>query len=239
MPEWMNNGSMRALYERMQETAGSLEPDMDFLSYPNLGRYQEYRLKELALPENIRNFLSQVGLPDRFCGWRSPDEEQEYRRQDGYFGVVFPLKSLRLEQIGRRRFLIIGEERSLGRCSTVCREVWSWWKTEECSYIAAELNTGKVYHWSRSYGEDFLIFINSSLEQYLFTMAYWRAFYPVLAENVRSFLEKQPEKTELDYIFKNRKKLYEPFWERIGVLDPDVRKKRSGYWKMMCDLSVD
>lgn len=238
IPNWMNYSPMMQMYSQAQSVQGSLGPDMEFLSDVNLGRYRKYILDKFGLPDNIYNFLNQTGLPDRFVTWRSPDEEMEDKNSETYSGVLFTLRCLRIEKIKGRDFFVIGEDWSTGRSSEICGDEWTWWKTEECTYIVADMSMGKIWQWLHYTDADFLTYINSSLEQYLLSMAYWRAFYPVLVQTVRDFTEKNPEETELDYIFKHRKTLYAPFWERIKALDPEAAKKKHGYWKFMSDLSL-
>lgn len=237
---WMKYSPILELYKKVQGTEIDLEPDMQFLSDVHLGRYREYILKELGLPENIWDFLNKVGLPDRFTTWRSPDEERQSKADEGYFGIVFSLRCLRVEKIKGQRFLVIGEDWNLGRSSMISNKIWSWWKTEDCSYIVVEIKTGKVWQWVHFDfdNKDFLTYINSSLEQYLLSMAYWKAFYPVFAQKVKEFIEKNPEKTELDYIFKYRKILYAPFWGQIKELDAEAMRKRQSFWKFMSDISL-
>ena len=79
-----------------------LEPDPDFLKDPKLGRYGEYQLKHLEIPQNIKDFLMQVGLPDQFLDFRSPDEEKDYKK-DVYPGVIFWVSCLRIETIKRKK----------------------------------------------------------------------------------------------------------------------------------------
>lgn len=235
---WMKYSPMLKLYKQVQETEIDLEPDMQFLSDVNLGRYGEEKLKGFDLPENIWHFLNQVGLPDCFTTWRSPDEEKEHSAHKGYFGIIFSLRCLRIEKIKGRKFLIIGEDWNIDRYSIISDKIWSWWKSENCSYIVVEINTGKVWQWVSFDNEDFLTYMNSSLEQYLLSMAYWRAFYPVLAQKVEAFIEKNPKKTELDYMFKHRKTLYAPFWGQMKALDAEVMRKRQSFWKFMSDMSL-
>lgn len=236
---WMKYPPMFRLYEQAQTAKSDLEIDIEFLSDPYLGRYPEDKLNKLELPETIYSFLNQIGLPDRFSTWRSPDEEIDDKSQDTYLGVVFSLRCLCIQKVNRRKFLIIGENWNLNRYSIINNDLWTWWKTENCSYyIVVELKTGIVWQWISYADEDFFTYINSSLEQYVLSMAYWRKFYPNFAQKVKQFTLKNPEKTELDCIFKYQKSLYAPFLQRIKALDPDAAKKRQSYWKFMCDLSL-
>ena len=88
---WMKYPPMFRLYEQAQTAKSDLEIDIEFLSDPYLGRYPEDKLNKLELPETIYSFLNQIGLPDRFSTWRSPDEEIDDKSQDTYLGVVFSL----------------------------------------------------------------------------------------------------------------------------------------------------
>ena len=169
-----------------------------------------------------------------------PEEERE---RGLYPGVVFWVKCLRVETVKRKRYLVIGEYRTLGRsCTTVNygkpdrRDEWN--KTEELVLVVVELSTGTVWKWVHDSFGDVFSFINSSLEQYLLSMACWRSFYPQFSQTVRAYTEQHPNQTELDYIFRHSKDLYAPFREVMEVLDPGVMRKRTGYWKFMCDLSL-
>ena len=113
-----------------------------------------------------------------------------------------------------------------------------WNKTEELVLVVVELSTGTVWKWVHDSFGDVFSFINSSLEQYLLSMACWRSFYPQFSQTVRAYTEQHPNQTELDYIFRHSKDLYAPFREVMEVLDPGVMRKRTGYWKFMCDLSL-
>ena len=110
IPNWMNYSPMVQMYRQAQNVHGSLEPDMEFLSDVNLGRYRKYILDKFGLPDNIYNFLNQTGLPDRFVTWRSPDEEMEDKNSETYSGVLFTLRCLRIEKIKGREFFVIGLE---------------------------------------------------------------------------------------------------------------------------------
>ena len=80
--------------------------------------------------------------------------------------------------------------------------------------------------------------MNGSLEQFLLSMAYWRSFYAAFSGKVRAFQKERPDGSELDYIFKSRRSLYAPFLMRLKALDPEAAKKRTGFWRFMCDLSL-
>lgn len=243
VPNWMNDPTMLGFYRQVQAAGESLEPDSMYLSDVSLGRYPSYKLKDLAISEHLRNFLTKVGLPDRFLDWRSPDEEQEESEKQAAPGIVFWISCLRIEEIKRKKYLVIGESRELSRsCSTsgwgTPQEVQIWNKGESCAYIAVELKTETVWRIVPFYDENTLTFVNSSLEQYLLSMAYWRAFYQEFAQKIQAFREAHPDKTELDYVFKNHKELYGAFRRCLKALDPEAEKKRTGYWKFMCDLSL-
>ena len=241
-PNWMNYPPLLEHYERVRAAENVLEPDADFLKDPSLGRYESYQLNGLDIPQTVKDFLMQVGLPDKFLDHRSPDEERDSRKST-YFGVIFWVSCLRIETIKRKKYLVIGEYRGLNRtCTTVNfgkpDRKDEWHKHEEFVPIVVELKTGTVWKWIHYTDEDFLTFINSSLEQYLLSMAYWRTFYPDFEKKVTDFLEKNPKKIDLDYIFRNEKTLYAPFRHTMDALDPAAFKKRMTYWKCMCDLSL-
>lgn len=75
VPNWMNDPTMLGFYRQVQAAGESLEPDPVYLSDVSLGRYPSYKLKDLAISEHLRSFLTKIGLPGRFLDWRSPDEE--------------------------------------------------------------------------------------------------------------------------------------------------------------------
>ena len=233
---------MLRFYEQLREAGCSLEPDGEFLADPALGRYMARPLGGLGLPEGVHSFLTQVGLPDCFAGYRSPDEERDDGKQVTK-GTVFWISCLRIETVKRKKLLVIGESRALGRtCVTsgfeTPEERNEWLKSEDVCCIAVELKTGAVWKWIHDSYEDILIFVNSSLSQYLLAMALWRSFYPGFAGQVEEFCAANPKKTELDFIFKNSKTLYAPFREALQALDPEAARKRQGYWRFMCDLSL-
>jgi hypothetical protein len=243
-PNWMNYVPMLRFYKQLQKTEGGLKPDSEFLSDPSLGRYLEYHLKELALPKNIKSFLMQVGLPDQFSEWRSPDEETEAGK-NAHVGIVFGISCLDVKEFKGKKYLIIGENRSLSRTCVIANagkpdEIKQWEKSESCSLIAVELETGEVWKWILGFSrtdEDIFIFVNSSLEQYLLSMACWRSFYLGFAQKVREFTEENPENTELDFIF-DHDELYEPFLNTMELLDPTAVENEFSYWPFMCDLSL-
>ena len=242
IPNWMKYPPLLQLYQQAQAAETGLEPDLKFLADPKLGRYEEYQLKHLEIPQNIKDFLMQVGLPDRFLDHRSPSEERENEKST-YRGIIFGVSCLRIETVKRKKYLVIGEYRSLGRtCITTNLnkpdQTDQWDKIEDSVPVVVELKTGTVWKWIHYYSEDEFTFINSSLEQFLLSMAYWQAFYPEFAKNVLDYLEINPKKNELDYIFRNDKRLYGSFRSCLKALDPDALRKRMTYWKFMCDLSL-
>ncbi len=239
---WMDFPEMLRFYEQAQAAGTGLEPDADFLADPALGRYVGFQLRKLELPEGVCAFLTQVGLPDRFAEHRSPDEERE-EEKTVYTGVTFWLSCLRVEQAKKKKLLVIGESRSLSRSCVISGantpdERRKWLKSEDVAYIAVELKTGAVWKWLHDSFGDILIYVNTSLSQYLLSMAYWRAFYPGFARKVQDFCARHPDKIDLDFIFKHEKSLYAPFWDTLQALDPEAAKKRKSYWKAMCDLSL-
>lgn len=242
-PNWMNNPTMLEFYRKVQAAGGILEPDSVYLSDVSLGRYPVYKLKDLEISEHLRNFLTKTGLPDRFLDWRSPDEERDESEKQVAPGIVFWISCLRIEEIKREKYLVIGEARELSRSCSISgwgtlQEVQIWNKGESCAYMVVELKTETVWRLVPFYDENTLTFVNSSLEQYLLSMAYWRTFYQEFTQKIQTFREEHPDKTELDYVFKNQKNLYRPFRECLKALDPAAEKKRTGYWKFMCDLSL-
>ena len=93
----------------------------------------------------------QVGLPDQFLDFRSPDEENDYKK-DVYPGVIFWVSCLRIETIKRKKYLVIGEYRSLNRACIISNantldETKKWEKSEESSPVVVELKTGTVWQW--------------------------------------------------------------------------------------------
>ena len=237
---WMDFPEMLRFYEQAQAAGTGLEPDADFLADPALGRYVGFQLRKLELPEGVCAFLTQVGLPDCFADYRSPEEERE---RGLYPGVVFWLSCLRVERAKKKKLLVIGESRSLDRGCVISGagtpdERWEWLKREDVAYIAVELKTGAVWKWLHDSFGDILTYVNTSLSQYLLSMACWRAFYPGFARKVQDFCARHPGKIDLDFIFKHEKSLYAPFWDTLRALDPEAAKKRKSYWKAMCDLSL-
>ena len=188
---------------------------------------------------------SPLSCPDKKdCGFINPNgkKEKDYKK-DVYPGVIFWVSCLRIETIKRKKYLVIGEYRSLNRACIISNantpdETKKWEKSEESSPVVVELKTGTVWQWIHYYSEDEFTFINSSLEQYLLSMAYWQAFYPGFSKHVLDYLNKHPEKSELDYIFRNDKRLYNSFRSCLKVLDPPALRKRMAFWKRMTDISL-
>ena len=233
-PNWMKYPSLLQLYQQVREAEVELEPDPEFLKDPKLGRYEEYQLKDLEIPQNIKNFLMEVGLPDQFLDFRSPEEETEYKK-DVYAGVIFWVSCLRIETVKRKQYLVIGESRGLSRTCTTTNfgkpdQTDKWNKLEELVPVIVELKTGSVWRWMHYSDEDMLTFVNSSLEQYLLSMAYWQAFYLEFAAKVTNYLKRNPEKTELDYIFRNDKRLYRWFRSCLIALEAGALRKSMWYW---------
>jgi len=240
-PNWMTYPPLLQFYRQVQTAGGELEPDPDFLADPKLGRYTSYQLEKLNLPQNILDFLTKVGMPDQFEDHRSPDEEKDDKRRV-YTGFVFWISCIRVETIKRKKYLVIGERKALGRGCSIRNfgkpdQMDIWHKTEDSDYIVVELKTGTVWHWIPGY-EDALDFVNSSLEQFLLSMSFWRAFYPGFAGKVAGYLEEHPDKTEVDYIFDHDEELYAPFWNVLKVLDLRAGKKTTDFWNFMTDLSL-
>ena len=242
-PNWMKHPPLLQFYRQVQAAGVELEPDPDFLEDQNLGRYGEYQLKDFEIPQNIRDFLLQVGLPDQFINWRSPNEERDSRRMDVTQGEIFWVSCLKIKSLKRKKYLIIGEMRNLARTYSVSNysepdRIEKWNKTESSYYIMVELKTGTVWKWIPEDNEFTIDFVNSSLEQYLLSMAYWRTFYPEFSERVKGYTEKNPKETEISYIFDNDEVLYAPFLNILKTLDPKALEDTMSYWNFMCDLSL-
>ena len=244
-PNWMNYPSMLQFYQKVQASESGLEPDPNFLDDARLGRYQEYQLKNFEIPENIKSFLMNVGLPDQFRPFRLPSEEKSGKLV--YLGTLYWVSCLRNETINKKKYLVIGENREFTPSVIVTKyeepdgtkkDVWCHCKNETVSYDVVELKTGSVWSWYHdSFGDD-LTFINSSLEQYLLSMAYWKSFYADFSDKINSYLKKNKDKREWEYVERNRRKLYAPFLNCMKALDPPALRKRMAYWKRMVDISL-
>ena len=160
---------------------------------------------------------------------------------------MFWVSCLRNETINKKKYLVIGESRGFNsdviisereRPDGTKEEVWDYFKGETVSYEVVELKTGSVWTWYHdSYGDE-LSFVNSSLEQYLLSMAYWQSFYQDFSEKIESYLKKNRDKREWEYVERNRKKLYSPFLECMRTLDPPALRKRMTIWKRLTDISL-
>mgnify|MGYP002510534599 CR=1 FL=1 len=244
-PNWMNHSPMVQFYQQVQAVGVELEPDPAFLENSRLGRYQEHQLKDLEMSYSIKDFLTKVGLPDQFRPFRLPSDEKSGKHV--YLGTLFWVSCLRNEKINRKKYLVIGENRAFNptvivsereRSDGTIEKVWDYFKGEHVSYEIVELKTGSVWTWYHdSYGDD-LSFVNSSLEQYLLSMAYWQSFYQDFSEKIGSYLKENKDKREWEYVEKNRKKLYAPFIECIKILDPPALRKRMTVWKRLTDISL-
>lgn len=244
-PNWMNYPPLLRLYQQVQSAKGALEPSPDFLDDARLGRYQEYQLKNLEMSQNIRDFLTEVGLPDRFRPFRLPSEEKSGKLV--YLGTLYWVSCLRNEIISRKKYLVIAEDREFvpSASGTKCVKpdgteeyIFRNNKMESVSYVVAELKTGSVWSWYHDSFGDELTFINSSLEQYLLSMAYWESFYAQFSEKIENYLKRNKNKREWEYVERNRRTLYAPFLNCMKALDPPALRKRMTYWKQMVDISL-
>lgn len=245
-PNWMNYPPMLQFYQQVQETGCGLEPDPDLLADPRLGRYREYQLKKFEIPPSIKDFLMQVGLPDQFRPFRLPSEEHEDRYRV-YLGTLFWASCLRNETINKKKYLVIGESREfLASSSSTCykrpdgteEHIWRHNKEDSVSYEVVELKTGSVWTWYHDSFGDELTFVNSSLEQYLLSMAYWQSFFRDFSKKIESYLKRNKDKHEWEYVDRNRKTLYAPFLNCMKTLDPPALRKRMAFWKRMTDISL-
>ena len=244
-PNWMKYPSMLQFYRTVQESGCGLEPDPDFLEDPRLGRYQEHQLKNLEVPQNIKDFLTEVGLPDQFRPFRLPSDERSGKHV--YLGTMFWVSCLRNETIKKKKYLVIGESRGFNpivitsereKPDGTKEKIRDYFKGEHVSYEVVELKTGSVWTWYRDSFGDELSFVNSSLEQYLLSMAYWKSFYQGFSEKIESYLKKNKDKREWEYVERNRKRLYAPFIECMKILDPPALRKRMTIWKRLTDISL-
>lgn len=241
----MNHPPMLQLYQQVQAAEVELEPDPDFLEDPRLGRYRERQLKNFEMPQGVKDFLMNTGLPDQFRPFRLPSDEKSGKHV--YLGTMFWVSCLRNETINKKKYLVIGESRGFNsdviisereRPDGTKEEVWDYFKGETVSYEVVELKTGSVWTWYHdSYGDE-LSFVNSSLEQYLLSMAYWQSFYRDFSQKIESYLKKNRDKREWEYVERNRKKLYAPFLSCMKALDPPALRKRMTIWKRLTDISL-
>lgn len=242
-PNWMKYPPLLQFYQQVQAAGVELEPDPDFLEDPKLGRYQEHQLKNFEMSQTIKDFLMNVGLPDQFRPFRLPSDEKSGKHV--YLGTMFWVSCLRNETINKKKYLVIGESRGFNPIVIISKregpdgtkeEIWDYFKGEHVSYEVVELKTGSVWTWYHdSYGDE-LSFVNSSLEQYLLSMAYWQSFYQDFSEKIESYLKKNKDKREWEYVERNRKKLYAPFLECMKTLDPPALRKRMTIWKRLTDI---
>ena len=242
-PNWMKYPPLLQFYQQVQAAEVELEPDPDFLEDPKLGRYQEHQLKHFEMSQTIKDFLMNVGLPDQFRPFRLPSDEKSGKHV--YLGTMFWVSCLRNETINKKKYLVIGESRGFNPIVIISKregpdgtkeEIWDYFKGEHVSYEVVELKTGSVWTWYHdSYGDE-LSFVNSSLEQYLLSMAYWQSFYQDFSEKIESYLKKNKDKREWEYVERNRKKLYAPFLECMKTLDPPALRKRMTIWKRLTDI---
>lgn len=245
-PNWKKYPPLFQFYQQVKESGCELEPDVEFLADPRLGRYQEYQLKNYEIPQNIKDFLMEVGLPDQFRPFRLPSEEREDRYQV-YLGTLFWVSCLRNETIKKKKYLVIGESREFtaSASGTKCVNpdgtegyVFRTNKGESVSYEVVELKTGSVWTWYHDSFGDELNFVNSSLEQYLLSMAYWQSFYRSFSQQIENYLKKNKDKREWEYVERNRKRLYAPFKDCMNILDPPALRKRMTIWKRMTDITL-
>ena len=157
------------------------------------------------LPLRSAEFLSRVGLPPRVRPFREP------RHRLTKAEIFFSPEQVALRRLDSGRYFSVGT-------------IWD-------SRFLVDLTSERVFYEN----QEGLLFVNSSLEHFAVSMAYWLDFYPKFAKRVNAAASSWPQGNVLHYIAE-RPELYRPGLTRLTAIDPRALEEQ-GYWSALCDLS--
>lgn len=224
------------LLKSIHHITNGVIPDSQFLS--SLQKIPKKDLAGLNLPKELEEFFTQVGLPSKIQFIREPEEEDVPE-------VYFPLDKFILRKIEQSEYLSFGgwriEDRLFSEIqkNNVCEELRN---TYEAEYLI-DINNGSIWYvnhfdlkqtgdiWYFTDSDLGLQFVNSSIEQFVLSMACWKSFY---SEFEKKYLEIDGD---LEYIF-GHDELYEPFRNTMQILDERALEGEVDHWSFMCDLSL-
>ncbi len=214
-----------------------LTPDSNFLK--TLRPISKENIDNLNLPKELINFLTQIGLPPQVLLIREPEE---IKSQDVYT-YFFPLEKFYTKKIENNTYLSIGGWKSTCIYNQTIGETITEIREDISGEYLVHITTGEVWYinnanlelskdgWKLTNSDLELQFINSSVEQFVLSMACWKQFYPQFE---KKYLEVDGD---LEYIFEHEE-LYEPFLNTMELLDKKAMEDELNYWRFMCDLSL-
>ena len=217
-----------------------LTPNLDFLL--ELRPIPKENFNGINLPKELVNFLTQIGLPSQVLLIREPEEMES---QDVYT-YFFPLEKFYTKKIEKDTYLSIGGWKSKCIYNQTIGETVTKISEDISGEYLVHITTGEVWYinnanlelskkdencWKLTDSDLELQFINSSVEQFVLSMACWKQFYPQFEEK---YLEVDGD---LEYIFEHEE-LYKPFLNVMELLDKKAMENEFNYWRFMCDLSL-
>lgn len=214
-----------------------LTPDAHFLA--TLRPIPKENIDGLNLPKELIAFLTQIGLPPQVLLVREPEEMES---QDVYT-YFFPLEKFYTKKIENDTYLSIGGWKSTCIYNQTTGETVTEIREDISGEYLVHITTGEVWYinnanlelsedgWKLTDSDLELQFINSSVEQFVLSMACWKQFYPQFE---KKYLEVDGD---LEYIFEHEE-LYEPFFNTMELLDKKAMEDELNYWRFMCDLSL-
>lgn len=214
-----------------------LTPDLNFLA--TLHPIPKENFDGINIPKELLTFLTQIGLPSQVLLIREPEEMES---QDVYT-YYFPLEKFYTKKIEKDMYLSIGGWKSTCTYNQTMEEsVLQINEDISGEYLVHTIN-GEVWYinnanlelsedgWKLTDSDLELQFINSSVEQFVLSMACWKQFYPQFE---KKYLEVDGD---LEYIFEHEE-LYAPFLNTMELLDKKAIENELNYWCFMCDLSL-
>ncbi len=227
------------LLDSIKYINNGVSPDTDFLK--SLSPVNANSLSELEIPNEIKQFLTNIGLPKEVCFAREPEEMEE----KDLYKISFPLEKFYIKNIEGAIYLCIGGRKGIDKSyihnseGTLIEEYEHVYTSE---YLVC-ISTGEVWYvndsdlkwdgeiWRMADIDLEMQFINSSIEQFILSVACWRAFYPQFEQK---YLEVDGD---LGYIF-DHNEIYDTFLNTMQILDSKAVEYEFNYWWYMCDLSL-
>ena len=224
------------LLKSIQHISNSVIPDSKFLA--SLRQIPEKSLAGLNISKDLKEFFTQVGLPSNIQFIREPEEEDVPE-------IYFIPDKFAIRKIEQSEYLSFGgwrtEDKLSGEIwkSGTCEELRN---TYEAEYLI-DISNGSIWYvdyfylkqtgdiWYFTDSDLGLQFVNSSIEQFVLSMACWKSFYP---EFEKKYLEVDGD---LGYIF-DHDEIYEPFRNTMQILDARALEGEVYHWSFMCDLSL-
>lgn len=224
------------LLKSIQHINNGVIPDSEFLA--SLHQIPEKDLTGLNISKDLKEFFIQVGLPLKIQFIREPEEEDVPE-------IHFPLDKFAIRKIEQSEYLSVGGWRVEDKLSgEICengvhRELR---ETYEGEYLI-DIDSGEVWYvnyfdlkqagdvWHFTDIDLGLQFVNSSIEQFVLSMACWKSFYSGFE---KKYLEVDGD---LGYIF-DHNEIYEPFRNTMQILDTRALEGEVDHWSFMCDLSL-